>query len=160
VLPKINLNIITEENGYRYAIVSRKWLWWDKVLYRIPVDIEFWPREMRIPLPKGVRFPKSPQPTEQDVNLVQDMVTHPGYKTIRKFWNWQSMALIHNCGFSDTGTEKAQGLYQGFLRSRSIIEELVNWGSKDAIESETEGAIYDHMRKMDQQSVDSFWGPS
>ena len=160
MFPKIVLNIITEKDGYRYAVISRNWLWWDRVLHRIPIDIEFWPREMRIPLPKGIRFPKSPQPTEQDVSVVQDMISHPGYKIIRKFWNWQAMTMIHNCGFVDDNTGKAQGLYQGFLKARAIIEEIANWGSKETTESESGGAIYDHMRKMDQQAVDSFWGPS
>jgi len=154
LLPKTKFKLQTRSNGYRYAIVYRAWLW-DKILFEFPIDIQFWPRELKIPLPKGIRFPKQPQPTEIESKAVADMMEHMGYKVIRKFWNWQALVFTYSCTTETDGIGEAQGTFKGFLKARTLIEQIAHWGQGEVGEEsqmEDEQDMYLNQLRMDRQA--------
>lgn len=155
LFPKIKLTTETRPNGVKYAVITHRWLW-DTVLFEIPIIREFWPEEITYPLPKGVRFPKQPQPTEFESRQVAELIESPGYKVLRKFWNWQTLVLAHRCTAGMEGIETAQGMFQGFLRAKIIPIQLSQW-DKEQVEMEDEESMYVKMRSMDKEAPGGYY---
>lgn len=154
ILPKTKFKLQTRTNGYRYAIIYREWLW-TKILFEFPLSLEFWPTELKIPLPKGIRFPKQPQPTEEESALVAELMEQRGYKVIRKFWNWQALVFTYGCTTETNGIGEAQGLFKGFLKARTLVEQIAHWGEgkeEGEIEMEGEEEMYLNQRRMDKMA--------
>jgi len=150
ITPKTKLSSVTK-NGIRYAVVTYSWLWWTTVLYEIPILREFWPDNILSPLPKGVRFPKQPIPTEYESRLVSEMMESKGYKVLKKFWNWQTLVLAHTCTKEKEDIETVQGMFQGFLRAKIIPIQIAEW-SREQEEMEDEESMYTHQREMDKEA--------
>jgi len=121
----------------------------------LPTKPEFWPNDIATPLPKGTRFPKQPQPTEQESKLVQELMEQKGYKVINKFWNWQALVMAHRCTAGIEGIETTQGMFQGFLRARVIPIQIANWGGEEK-ELEDESNMYETMRRMDMEAPEEY----
>jgi len=151
IIPKIKFKLHTHADGYRYAIVYRDWFW-QTTLFKFPIDIQFWPRDLTVPLPKGTRFPKQPTPTEAESKAVADMMDQRGYKILHKYWNWMGITLAYRCTSEKDG--EAQGLFQGFLRARLIPQQIAKWGQEQRAESVegTEEDMYLNQLRMDRQA--------
>lgn len=156
ILPKTTLTFEVKPDGLRYAIISYSFLRWTATLYEIPVLLEFWPREVRTPLPKGTRFPKQPQPTEFESRLVSELIKSRGYKVLNKFWNWYGITLAQTCTSRVEGIETAQGMFQGFLRARLIPLQISQWGEEKA-ELEEEESMYVTQRRMDNEAPGAYY---
>ena len=153
--PTTKLTTAVHSNGIKYAVVTYSWLWWSTVLYEIPIMCQFWPDDV-FPLPKGVRFPKQPQPTEFESRLVMELIESRGYKVLRKFWNWYGLTLAHRCTAGVEGIETVQGMFQGFLRARIIPIQIAEWG-KEKEEMEDESNMYVNQLRMDKEAPDGYY---
>jgi len=154
--PKTTLTFEVKPNGFRYAIISYSFLFWTTTLYEIPVVLEFWPREVRTPLPKGTRFPMQPEPTEFESRLVSELIESRGFKVLKKFWNWQALVLAHRCTTEGEGIETVQGMFQGFLRARLIPLQIAEW-KREQEEMEDESSMYAHQREMDSKAPGAYY---
>ena len=96
LIPKTKFRLQTRNNGYKYAIIYREWLW-DTVLFEFPLSLSFWPTELKTPRVKGVRYPKEPEPTEEEISIMADFVRQRAYRVLCKFWNWRLMGLTTEC---------------------------------------------------------------
>jgi len=154
LIPAIKVTISdTTSNGYRHANVTRHWLWKTKLLLSIPLFVEFWPSTFKVPVTKGVRFPKEPKPSDEEVRIMKDFVDSRGYKVLRKFWNWRLLGLTFSCTSSREDSEYARGKFQGFMEARVIAEKIAEFGAEVEGEvSESTEDMYINMREMDREA--------
>jgi len=160
ITPNTKLSFETKSNGFKYAIITYKFLWWSTVLYEIPVQLEFWPQEFKIPIPKGIRFPKEePKPTEYEKRVMQDFVEQPGYKILCKFWNWGILTLIYRCTNIRSEPEYEKGRFRGFMEARLVANGIALYTDDPEAQPDPEDhkSLYANMGRMDREAPSEYY---
>ncbi len=153
LIPDIKITKGVGSNGLEYITVTRHWLWWSSHLISVPVRCNFWPDTIAMPLPKSTRFPKQPTPTTDESKLVAELMETRGYKVLSKFWVWQALMMAHRCTTSTS--EQDVGMFQGFLRARTIPLQIANWGEQKE-ELEEGESMYQTQARMDREAPQEY----
>ena len=152
LIPKTTFKLQTRTNGYKYAIIYREWLW-TTTLFEFPISLEFWPRELKIPRVKGVRYPKEPEPTEEEISIMADFVRQRAYRVLCKFWNWRLLGLNSVCVNPTEDHQVARGMFIGFTEAKCYAEKIAGYGSEAPQEEEQmedESDMYLNQQRMDK----------